>query len=123
MLCVFCVVLLCFKQKTAYEMRISDWSSDVCSSDLRSDKQACKLRQLIWTSNVSRWVQVIQLPVAVLIVGKPGPQHRRGNGSWLDRIDAHPAAQFDCPDRKNVGSGKSGSVHVYLGGRSISQKK
>src|SRR3546814_4943716 len=26
-----------FKQKTAYEMRISDWSSDVCSSDLRGD--------------------------------------------------------------------------------------
>src|SRR3546814_9628834 len=26
-----------FKQKTAYEMRISDWSSDVCSSDLASD--------------------------------------------------------------------------------------
>src|SRR3546814_6376584 len=25
---------LCFKQKTAYDMRISDWSSDVCSSDL-----------------------------------------------------------------------------------------
>src|SRR3546814_10945611 len=28
---------LCFKQKTAYEMRISDWSSDVCSSDLQGD--------------------------------------------------------------------------------------
>src|SRR3546814_2606681 len=27
-----------FKQKTAYEMRISDWSSDVCSSDLVLDK-------------------------------------------------------------------------------------
>src|SRR3546814_2899211 len=26
-----------FKQKTAYEMRISDWSSDVCSSDLMPD--------------------------------------------------------------------------------------
>src|SRR3546814_9424737 len=26
-----------FKQKTAYEMRISDWSSDVCSSDLTGD--------------------------------------------------------------------------------------
>src|SRR3546814_8378515 len=26
-----------FKQKTAYEMRISDWSSDVCSSDLSPD--------------------------------------------------------------------------------------
>src|SRR3546814_9208400 len=48
-LCIMCVqlwyagsrVVLCpshifffFKQKTAYEMRISDWSSDVCSSDL-----------------------------------------------------------------------------------------
>src|SRR3546814_3863652 len=28
-----------FKQKTAYEMRISDWSSDVCSSDLREDRE------------------------------------------------------------------------------------
>src|SRR3546814_2406615 len=27
-----------FKQKTAYEMRISDWSSDVCSSDLPTDE-------------------------------------------------------------------------------------
>src|SRR3546814_16485394 len=27
-----------FKQKTAYEMRISDWSSDVCSSDLQDDE-------------------------------------------------------------------------------------
>src|SRR3546814_1772314 len=30
---MFCFVFF-FKQKTAYEMRISDWSSDVCSSDL-----------------------------------------------------------------------------------------
>src|SRR3546814_18650705 len=30
-----CCVFFFFKQKTAYEMRISDWSSDVCSSDLR----------------------------------------------------------------------------------------
>src|SRR3546814_1693295 len=28
------VLFFFFKQKTAYEMRISDWSSDVCSSDL-----------------------------------------------------------------------------------------
>src|SRR3546814_3588653 len=38
---VYCCTVICyfvfffFKQKTAYEMRISDWSSDVCSSDLR----------------------------------------------------------------------------------------
>src|SRR3546814_7513304 len=36
-MCVICWwvrLFLFFKQKTAYEMRISDWSSDVCSSDL-----------------------------------------------------------------------------------------
>src|SRR3546814_6877937 len=31
---VWCLFVFFFKQKTAYEMRISDWSSDVCSSDL-----------------------------------------------------------------------------------------
>src|SRR3546814_5559702 len=30
-----------FKQKTAYEMRISDWSSDVCSSDLGAGRGFC----------------------------------------------------------------------------------
>src|SRR3546814_2332687 len=30
----FLLIIFFFKQKTAYEMRISDWSSDVCSSDL-----------------------------------------------------------------------------------------
>src|SRR3546814_4852168 len=34
LLVFMCVVFFFFKQKTAYEMRISDWSSDVCSSDL-----------------------------------------------------------------------------------------
>src|SRR3546814_2139949 len=34
LICCSCFVFLFFKQKTAYEMRISDWSSDVCSSDL-----------------------------------------------------------------------------------------
>src|SRR3546814_6026420 len=31
---ILSLVVFFFKQKTAYEMRISDWSSDVCSSDL-----------------------------------------------------------------------------------------
>src|SRR3546814_232044 len=49
MLC--CVAILCFsffffKQKTAYEMRISDWSSDVCSSDLA-------LKRAIYTGRIS----------------------------------------------------------------------
>src|SRR3546814_9146585 len=34
MLSLFSFCFFFFKQKTAYEMRISDWSSDVCSSDL-----------------------------------------------------------------------------------------
>src|SRR3546814_7182131 len=34
MRCVMFCLFFFFKQKTAYEMRISDWSSDVCSSDL-----------------------------------------------------------------------------------------
>src|SRR3546814_6397930 len=35
MFCMYLVLIVFFfKQKTAYEMRISDWSSDVCSSDL-----------------------------------------------------------------------------------------
>src|SRR3546814_12735855 len=34
------VLFFFFKQKTAYEMRISDWSSDVCSSDLRDEPLA-----------------------------------------------------------------------------------
>src|SRR3546814_2258045 len=34
MLFDMCIFIFFFKQKTAYEMRISDWSSDLCSSDL-----------------------------------------------------------------------------------------
>src|SRR3546814_10009910 len=34
---IFFCFFFFFKQKTAYEMRISDWSSDVCSSDLSSE--------------------------------------------------------------------------------------
>src|SRR3546814_3977773 len=36
----FDLVVFFFKQKTAYEMRISDWSSDVCSSDLRDSQRS-----------------------------------------------------------------------------------
>src|SRR3546814_8214144 len=44
---VKCIVFFFFfKQKTAYEMRISDWSSDVCSSDLHDDQRAILTRFL-----------------------------------------------------------------------------
>src|SRR3546814_12455333 len=40
LLCASCLFFF-FKQKTAYEMRISDWSSDVCSSDLMKVASDC----------------------------------------------------------------------------------
>src|SRR3546814_17573661 len=42
-----------FKQKTAYEMRISDWSSDVCSSDLGSEQGPRAAHKLIRESQVN----------------------------------------------------------------------
>src|SRR3546814_8876081 len=49
-----------FKQKTAYEMRISDWSSDVCSSDLLPD------------------VDVLRLAPVEVVQEENGPDHRQG---------------------------------------------
>src|SRR3546814_3790631 len=58
---VYCIIFFLFfffKQKTAYEMRISDWSSDVCSSDLVSgrdpDNRATALVPPDGTRTVSR---------------------------------------------------------------------
>src|SRR3546814_8646180 len=52
--CVFVVFYLFFffKQKTAYEMRISDWSSDVCSSDLSrlNERLDARRRRLVVVS-------------------------------------------------------------------------
>src|SRR3546814_3884905 len=39
-----------FKQKTAYEMRISDWSSDVCSSDLEAERGDSRIQALAATA-------------------------------------------------------------------------
>src|SRR3546814_8456506 len=44
--CVCSLFIFFFKQKTAYEMRISDWSSDVCSSDLLGRKHSAILSAL-----------------------------------------------------------------------------
>src|SRR3546814_8615831 len=42
---VVVLLVFCFKQKTAYEMRISDWSSDVCSSDLEVVEAVAERRE------------------------------------------------------------------------------
>src|SRR3546814_1979619 len=88
-----------FKQKTAYEMRISDWSSDVCSSDL-----------------------------ADMNGGGGEPAVGLGMCAWRELRPVHAeCAPFmvdqAARDRKRVVSGKSVSVRVDLGGRRIIKKK
>src|SRR3546814_5175508 len=48
------LVFFCFKQKTAYEMRISDWSSDVCSSDLIRSCSVCASLAAAFTGNAAK---------------------------------------------------------------------
>src|SRR5213083_3333396 len=83
-----------FKQKTAYEITASDWSSDVCSSDLQADDAAARLERLR-SEDVAipeltaeeRWVRAKtlfdagQYPKAVkaceeVLKGTPGGTHR-----------------------------------------------
>src|SRR3546814_12190723 len=74
-----CACCFVFKQKTAYEMRISDWSSDVCSSDLDTaspmaeragwNRLSEKLPPLRWSVGLSlTWRILVMnvLPLALL---------------------------------------------------------
>src|SRR3546814_9969769 len=61
---MFCFFFF-FKQKTAYEMRISDWSSDVCSSDLPEREPQYVLDQMRATLGTAAFnAQYLQRPVA-----------------------------------------------------------
>src|SRR3546814_15148863 len=105
-----------FKQKTAYEMRISDWSSDVCSSDLahRAGAQEPQCRP--------RYIE--GKPVPADRSGKPlraQPQrprrdaHAKGHGTApaADRMVAAsdhrprpPSRASDRTDRRSAGTGR-----------------
>src|SRR3546814_7083755 len=78
--CTSYVYVFFFKQKTAYELRISDWSSDVCSSDLVS------------SSRCSSQVYP-QAAGPVEACGRPSPNRRRfetgreiGRASCRERV-------------------------------------
>src|SRR3546814_3130031 len=100
MWCVFFFV----KQKTAYEMRISDWSSDVCSSDLKQAelgssafRRLCRAEFLNYV-RVREWVDVHRQLRSVLNgprdgsdgAGDPDAIHRAileiGTASCRDRV-------------------------------------
>src|SRR3546814_1190909 len=69
-----------FKQQTAYEMRISDWSSDVCSSDLIRLSVGISKKPWIWSacrSSVSTRLApaaVIRLATSLAEIGVRGPR-------------------------------------------------
>src|SRR3546814_16710427 len=66
---IFIGVLFFFKQKTAYEVRISDWSSDVCSSDLIS--RPVGERRIPDGREIEEIAAVERDPVAVITVAHP----------------------------------------------------
>src|SRR3546814_8481257 len=79
---MLCVCLLYFdffffKQKTAYEMRISDWSSDVCSSDLTVLARFCKSLTL---SIETEWL-VMRVALADLAVSVRGKKLAKRRGA------------------------------------------
>src|SRR3546814_6082151 len=59
-----------FKQKTAYEMRISDWSSDVCSSDLLASKLALAPDDPVRINSIAGITQVNTVTIPRLSYGR-----------------------------------------------------
>src|SRR3546814_15676006 len=106
------IVLTCyfffFKQKTAYEMRISDWSSDVCSSDLPLRQGNRPRATQAWTLRAGDWVRswsgspklfagrrleaAAQQGLCLVCVAEAGQQDRRLAGRIL-LVDAEKCQQ------------------------------
>src|SRR3546814_7513877 len=100
-------VFFFFKQKTAYEMRISDWSSDVCSSDLLGLGQFDKSRGPVAQHEAIRGELRAQ-PVDIgLAHGRIGAEHAddprlRHRGRRLDRRHRSDDRQVQrAPDRRS----------------------
>src|SRR3546814_16832300 len=111
------------KQKTAYEMRISDWSSDVCSSDLPIQRHhiVLEIEQVVGNGGVHRHPHIVARNHG------RGGQHPCAVRACAERQGYGPrqcgATRGDLPDRKSVVWGKSVSVRLDLGGVSIIKKK
>src|SRR3546814_5474007 len=78
-----------FKQKTAYEMRISDWSSDVCSSDLCDPPALTKKSK-----------RVLDLPT----MGSPILRASKANQGVPDDVESHRACPVDASRRSRSAS-------------------
>src|SRR3546814_1699563 len=70
-----------FKQKTAYEMRISDWSSDVCSSDLFESEQQDDGVEVQPEHDDDQGADgAVDFVIGAEITDEEGEQHRSDNG-------------------------------------------
>src|SRR3546814_6049887 len=89
---MYCCALLCFfffKQKSSYDMRISDWSSDVCSSDLADGiaQQSAALVQRIEQDARQRLEWGQRMGTAVDDLQRVAGQLQRVSaGIWWDRL-------------------------------------
>src|SRR3546814_9257143 len=84
----FCLYFVFFKQKTAYEMRISDWSSDVCSSDLAPQLLALRMPERGARTHVveAEQVQLDAEPAVVALLRLvAAPQERVQRGLEIGR--------------------------------------
>src|SRR3546814_17703593 len=98
-----------FKQKTAYEMRISDWSSDVCSSDLRP------LRNRITQHSCSHLTLVISGPLAKRSPRPPQPPTSQNRPPRrLGRLPSKPFHKI-APSSSHLGSGQRDLAATPLG--------
>src|SRR3546814_12683293 len=106
-----------FKQKTAYEMRISDWSSDVCSSDL------LQLWSDLANGNECAALRVMELLVKADAVS-PVFSAMRATVLGLNMAGLAPLiAEIPKGRSEERRVGKSVSVRVDPGGRRIIKKK
>src|SRR3546814_4698988 len=79
---VIVVFMFFFKQKTAYEMRISDWSSDVCSSDLRAMRHVRRF-EAVFAKDAAMLLRRKDVDRAGEIIAparRPGEQRRGDEG-------------------------------------------
>src|SRR3546814_7025816 len=81
-----------FKQKTAYEMRISDWSSDVCSSDLAGDAEKLDSRLRGNDELKEKWAQVRTQREAVTEAIEPYRREKTNRSSLEAEVTIHDPA-------------------------------
>src|SRR3546814_14147440 len=99
-------------------MRISDWSSDVCSSDL-----SVFMDVELWSETDKGRLWSCPFLAAVWQLARLGLLRHLGEPVLAPRPWTGRAFPQDWDDRKSVVSGKSVSVRVDIGGRRILKKK